>query len=126
VDGRRSENGTEHGLEQRSGVRYRLCFPVLFKWYDQQGAGQQGSGFTRDISACGFFCFSPTVPPEGTSIEFEILLSPFQASNRALQVRATGRVTRLERTGKDVGFAAVTNLGGHDRATEEDTCKGGS
>ena len=117
---------TEHGSEHRGWVRYRLCSPVLFKWYDQQGGGQQGSGFTRDISVCGFFCLSPTVPPEGTCIEFEILLSPFQASNRAMRVRATGRVARVERTGRDAGFAAVSNLGVHGPAAEEDTCNGGS
>jgi len=117
-------NVTEHGLEHRSWVRYRLCSPVLFKWHDQQGGGQQGSGFTRDISVCGFFCFSPTLPPEGTSIEFEILLSSFQTSNRALRIRAAGRVARVEGTGRDAGFAAVSNLGVRDGVTEESGCNG--
>ena len=111
VSGWASNVGINHGLEHRGGVRYRLCAPVLFEWYDQQGGRQHGSGFTRDISACGFFCFSPTVPPIGTSIEFEILLSPFKTSSRTLRVRATGRVARVEGSGREVGFGAVSDLG---------------
>jgi hypothetical protein len=86
--------------------------PVLFLWKDESGIGHQGGGFTRDISSNGVFVFcSANCPPAGSDIAMEIAFPPLEDDVQGLQIKAQGRVVRVDQTEGPAGFAAATDLG---------------
>ena len=97
-------------VERRKSVRFHLPVPVVLKWNDGQGVAEQGGGFSRDISTAGIFVHCSGFPPEGAEITIEVALPPLQAGLQGLQLRAAGRIVRVERIGATCGVAAVADF----------------
>ncbi len=99
-------------VEQRQFIRYPLRVPIIFNWRDAWGRSRQGAGFTRDISTAGVFVLCSDPPPTGADLSLEALLPPLETPGTpGLQLRAKGRVLRVELEGDVAGFAASSDFG---------------
>jgi hypothetical protein len=97
-------------VERRKSVRFQLPVPVVLKWNDERGVAEHGGGFSRDISSQGIFVHCSTFPPEGAEVTIEVALPPLQAGFQGLQLRACGRVVRVESIGETCGMAVVADF----------------
>lgn len=96
-------------MDRRLHRRFDLTAPVTYSWKDRPGIRHSGRGTTRDVSECGLFVLTDSLPPVGTVIQFEVSFS-FRDDSR-VQMRARGTVVRAETnaTAEAVhGFAAST------------------
>jgi hypothetical protein len=98
-------------MDQRQSTRYPLCAPVFFSSRDQQGMSRHDEGFTQNISAEGVFILCCTHPLLQTSLDVEILLSPFGMNTSCLRFTSQGRVVRFETSGGRDGFAVAMDSG---------------
>jgi len=97
--------GTEP--ERRKCIRFRLSVPSIFRWTDESGAQQESVGRTRDLSRAGIFVVGNVVPQVGTKCSLEVHLPPLEASAyQRFQLKAEGKVLRVETKGQESGFAA--------------------
>lgn len=94
-------------MQRRESVRFHLRLPVVFRWNDAQGGRQQNGGFTRDICTEGLFVYSSIPPPQGVTVEVEVMLPPLEESGHGVRLESKGRVLRIERKGEHTGFAAT-------------------
>jgi hypothetical protein len=67
---------------------------------------QEGTGITRDLSACGVFFETDCVFALGDVIQFAIILEHIDPC-RPLRLQCRGRVVRVEQRGDTMGVAAV-------------------
>jgi len=80
-------------IQRRSAVRYKLCLPVIFHWYD--GGEHTEGGFTSDVALDGAFIRSKRVPPAGSEVRMEVLIpSPYEGGDE-VRIHCTGKVTRV-------------------------------
>jgi hypothetical protein len=96
-------------MDRRLHKRFDLNAPVTYSWKDRPGIRRSGHGTTRDVSECGLFVLSDSLPPVGTAIQFEVSFS-FRDDSR-VQMRARGMIVRVEANGSAEtvpGFAAST------------------
>lgn len=96
-------------MDRRLHKRFDLSAPVTYSWKDQPGIRYSGQGTTRDVSECGLFVLTDSMPPVGAAIQFEVSFS-FRDDSR-VQMRARGMIVRAETAGnteKAQGFAAST------------------
>ncbi len=108
------EQAIGDSVERRKTARYQLRVPVIIQWNNQEGARQQGGGFSRDISTGGVFVLCNASPPTNTAISLEVLLPPLEAAAQGLRLQAGGEIVRVEET----GFAAAGDLGLHKPVNE--------
>ena len=94
-------------MDLRRATRYRVHAPVIFQWIDEEGVQRQAGGFTRDISTGGIFVLSAMSPPIGTGISLEVILPSLAAASRGCQLKADGRVVRVE----SEGFGGTADFG---------------
>src|SRR3979411_545618 len=83
-------------MELRKTSRYPLDLGVMFQWTND-GQDYFGTGSTRDISAEGMFVFSENCPPYNAQVTCEVT-APRSRSAGSLQIKASGRVVRVEST----------------------------
>jgi len=81
-------------MELRKTSRYPLDLGVTFQW-SNDGQDNFGTGSTRDISAQGMFVFSENCPPCDAQLSCEVT-APRSRSAGSLQIKASGRVVRVE------------------------------
>ena len=95
--------------EQRRHVRFRFTAPVRFSWRVGK-AKYEGVGVTRDMSSHGIFVLCDLVtPPADSSVNLDVSLSSPDAP-KAPRLWATGHIVRIERGGKNAGFAAAATF----------------
>ena len=96
-------------MELRKTSRYPLDLGVTFQWTND-GQDYFGTGSTRDISAEGMFVFSENCPPHNAQLTCEVT-APRSRSAGSLQIKALGRVVRVEdsQSGKR-GFAVFGDM----------------
>lgn len=99
-------------VQPRKAVRFQTRVPVVFRWINEHGVTQHGSGFTRDISTAGLFVYSATPPPPDAVVELDVLL-PLHEGGQGTRLQAPGRVVRIEGNGGRAGFAATSQFGLH-------------
>jgi len=111
---------TQHRVPDRRYRRFRLSAPVVFRWRDRDGNVQQGTGYSRDISARGIYICTPSKSPADNAIlRYEVLLPTASDDDRALLFRAAGTVRRSDQVAgraKMGGFAVETRRSGILRA----------
>lgn len=92
-------------MELRRTRRYPLELRVTFQWINE-GQDYFGIGSTRDIGVAGMFVFSEDCPPYDARVSCEVT-APRSRSAGSLQIEASGRVVRVERSksGTRSGFA---------------------
>jgi hypothetical protein len=83
-----------------------LDLGVTFQWTNE-GQDYFGTGSTRDISAAGMFVFSENCPPYNAQLTCEVT-APRSRSAGSLQIKASGRVVRVEST--PGGFAVFGDM----------------
>lgn len=95
-------------MDRRLHKRFDLTAPVTYSWKDRPGVRRSAQGTTRDVSECGLFVLTDSLPPLGTAIQFEVSFS-FRDDSR-VQMRARGMIVRAEPgdAEKVRGFAAST------------------
>ena len=97
--------------ERRNTRRYELAFPISLRL--GQGAPlQPREGVTRDVSARGLFFVVDADLAVGSNLEFILTLPTSVTQSTDVQVRARGKVVRIERPRLEteevrVGVAAV-------------------
>ncbi len=94
-------------MDLRRATRYQVRAPVIFHWLDKEGVQRQAAGFTRDISTGGIFVLSAESPPIGTGVSLEVALPPLEDASRSWQLKASGKVVRVEPN----GFAGTADFG---------------
>ncbi len=96
-------------MELRKTSRYPLDLGVTFQWTNDE-QDHFGTGSTRDISAEGMFVFSENCPPCNAQLTCEVT-APRSRSAGSLQIKASGRVVRVEesQSGKS-GFAVFGDM----------------
>lgn len=106
----RTSGEVGEGMDRRQHTRFDLNAPVTYTWKDRKGSLRTGSGTTRDVSECGLFVFTDSLPPAGKIIRFEVTF-PFRDDSH-IRMRAAGGVMRVENdsNAKARGFAAVTKV----------------
>jgi hypothetical protein len=67
---------------------------------------QEGTGVTRDLSACGVFFETDCVFALGEDIQFAIILEHIDPC-RPLRLQCRGQVVRVEQRGDTMGVAVV-------------------
>lgn len=98
-------------MDRRLRTRFDLNAPATYSWKERAGVRRTGHGRTRDVSECGLFVLADSLPPEGTTIEFEVSFA--FSDNSQIQMQAKGKVVRVEaggNSGKTHGFAAATKV----------------
>jgi hypothetical protein len=97
-------------VELRKTSRYPLDLGVTFQWTNE-GQDYFGTGSTRDISAAGMFVFSENCPPYNAQLTCEVT-APRARSAGSLQIKASGRVVRVEgsQNGRGCGFAVYGDM----------------
>jgi hypothetical protein len=97
-------------MELRKTARYPLALGVTFEWTNDD-QDYFGTGSTRDISAEGMFVFSENCPPCNAQLTCEVT-APRSRSAGSLQIKASGRVVRVEdsQSGKRGGFAVFGGM----------------
>lgn len=90
----------------RIANRFRLRAPAVFVWMDHDGVVQRGEGVTEDVSACGVFVISDTLPLAGAMVQVDIVLPNLEGSGPGSRLCGEGRVLRVERSEARSGFAA--------------------
>jgi hypothetical protein len=66
----------------------------------------EGTGLTRDLSACGVFFETDRVFAPGEVIQFALVLEHIDP-NRPVRLRCRGQVVRVERRGDTMGVAVA-------------------
>jgi len=94
----------------RVANRYRLRAPAVFLWMEHDGAVQRGEGFTVDVSSCGVFVMSDTLPVAGALVQLDILLPNLEGSDPGSRLCGEGHVLRVERSEDRSGFAAAVQF----------------
>jgi hypothetical protein len=94
-------------MQSQRATRYQVRAPVLYSWIDEGGMKRQAGGFTRNVSSGGVFVVSAMSPPIGTGISLEVMLPPLEDASPGWQLRASGKVVRVESD----GFAGTTDFG---------------
>jgi len=98
-------------MDRRLRTSFDLNAPATYSWRERAGIRRTGHGTTRDVSECGLFVLTGSLPPEGTTIQFEVSFA-FR-DNSQIQMRAKGKVVRVEARGnteRTHGFAAATKV----------------
>lgn len=97
-------------MDRRSRKRFDLEAPVKYSWTDSEQVQRAGQGTTRDVSERGIFILTDAPPPAGATVQVEVSF-PFRDESR-IQLKAQGRVTRVETSGEiaEYGFATATDL----------------
>ena len=97
-------------MERRKYPRHDLSAPVSFEWELSDGTHSRGSGITRDFSAFGLFVFTDDPPPAGVVVQFEVDLETSRSLDSSVNIRAKGRVKRVEvtRSGDGIGGFAIS------------------
>ena len=98
-------------MDRRQHKRFDLNAPGVYRWEEPEGIQGTGHGTTRDVSECGLFLLTDSVPPVGIDIDLEVSF-PFRDDSQ-IQMKAKGKVVRVETGGeasKGQGFAAVTQV----------------
>jgi hypothetical protein len=82
---------------------------VTFRW-NHEGQDHFGVGSTRDISAAGIFVFSEDCPAFDAKLSCEVTM-PRSRSAGSLQIKASGRVVRVEvKDSPRCGFAVQGDM----------------
>ncbi len=97
--------------ERRNARRYELAFPITLR-LGHAVPLQPREGVTRDISARGLFFVVDADLAVGSNLEFILTLPTSVTQSAGVQVRAKGRVVRIERPRPEseqerLGVAAV-------------------
>ncbi len=93
-------------MDSRRASRFPVHAPVIYQWVDEEGVQRQAGGFTRDISPKGIYVLSAVSPPIGMGVNFEVTLPPLVAASRGCQLKAHGKVVRVE----SEGFAGTADF----------------
>jgi len=92
----------EQATEQRSCRRFELVSPVLFRWH---GASEHhGVGCCTNVGLGGIFVIASECPAKGTQVCLEVLIRAFDPA-RALRLKCSGHVVRIQACGDVSGFA---------------------
>ena len=83
-------------VNRRTDPRFPLRVPASFLWKDRLGEEHKGDGTTRDVSSSGAFIFTRLCPPPGAAVTVSISLPKISANAHGMQIRAMGKVTRIE------------------------------
>lgn len=97
-------------MELRKTTRYPLQLRVTFRWTNE-GQEYFGIGSTRDIGVGGMFVFSDDCPAHNAHLSCEVK-APRSRSAGSLQIKASGRVVRVEGSHSDTrrGFAVCGDV----------------
>ena len=96
---------TASRAEQRNTRRFALKLPLTVKLPKEEMTSVDA--LTKDVSARGVFFYLDSEVREGSNIEFTLTLPPEITLTESIKVKCTGRVVRVDKTGKDVGIAAA-------------------
>ena len=97
---------TQVPFERRAAQRFDFQIPVSVR---QSTSGDEGVGFTQDLSARGMFFFSDMPLVEGTTVEVTFTLPSEITLAEEARVRCQARILRVEPAGgnqKTFGAAA--------------------
>ncbi len=79
-------------LERRAAQRFDFHLPVSVRLVD---SGQEGSGFTQDLSARGAFFHTDLAVREGTCVELTLVMPSEITLAENMRVRCRGKVVRV-------------------------------
>jgi len=94
-------------LERRAAQRFLLNLPVVVR--SAEGAFDDKTVVSHDVSARGIFFYLDAAPSEGSKIEFTVTLPPEVTLTDSMRVDCRGRVVRVvgSRPGARFGVAAT-------------------
>jgi hypothetical protein len=92
-------------IERRSRRRFRLVFPVIFRWGD--GTEHSAVGYCRNIGLEGIFIVTSYCPPVDIEIEIDVVVPAFDPAPKEILFRHTGRVIRIQACEDLLGFAVA-------------------
>jgi hypothetical protein len=93
--------------ERRAAQRFRLNLPVALR--SPEGAFDDKTVVSHDVSARGIFFYVDAAPSEGSRIEFTLTLPPEVTLTDSMRVDCRGRVVRVvsDKPGAKAGVAAT-------------------
>jgi len=83
-------------MDMRKEIRYRLEAPAIFTWENVHRKRLQGEGVTRDLSLLGAFIFTPTCPPNRTTVRLEVALPSVIGIEADIRIIGEAQVVRVE------------------------------
>ncbi|AXC10559.1 hypothetical protein ACPOL_1211 [Acidisarcina polymorpha] len=86
----------------RKGSRYKLRFPVIYRWSD--GEEHVDGGFTKYISRHAAWVLSERPPPMGSNIEIEVLVPSPDETGGYLRIKSVGKMVRQLNEKEGKGF----------------------
>jgi hypothetical protein len=92
-------------IERRARNRFRLVFPVIFRWGD--GREHSAVGYCRNIGLGGVFIVTGDCPPVDIEIEIDVVVPAFDPAPKEILIRHTGRVIRIQACENLLGFAVA-------------------
>jgi hypothetical protein len=78
--------------ERRAAQRFDFHLPVTVRL---AGSGQEGSGFTQDLSARGAFFYTDLALPAGACVELTLVMPSEITLAENMRVRCRGKVVRV-------------------------------
>ena len=91
--------------DQRGTRRFSLDLPILVTFLEN--GTYEVTGRTRDVSSRGVFFYAPSNIHEGSAIEFVMTLPTEITLSKPIRVRCSGKVIRVESTGRNQGVAVA-------------------
>ena len=92
-------------IERRTRRRFRLVFPVIFRWRD--GTEHSAVGYCRNIGLGGIFIVTSYCPPVVIEIEIDVVVPAFDPAPKEILFRHTGPVIRIQACEDLLGFAVA-------------------
>lgn len=106
-------------IERRTRARFRLVFPVIFRWSD--GTEHSAVGYCRNIGLGGMFVVTGDCPLVGTELEIDVVVPTFDAVPRETLFRHRGETVRTQGCEDLLGFAVAGNFEDDDLIHEHVT-----
>ncbi|HEY6250953.1 MAG TPA: PilZ domain-containing protein [Candidatus Angelobacter sp.] len=91
--------------EKRRTRRFSLDLPISVRFLDN--GTYEVTGRTRDVSSRGVFFYVNSDMKEGAAIEFVMTLPTEITLTEPIRVRCSGKVVRVDTSGKDQGVAVA-------------------
>ena len=104
--------------ERRAAQRFDFHLPVTVRLVE---TGQEGSGFTQDLSARGAFFYTDLGLPAGACVELTLVMPSEITLAENMRVRCRGKVVRADKPALGTKCGIAVHLEGYEFLKEDES-----